>query len=1215
MFLNDEFNKIKHTILESIPKDASVSDIEFEGPEIAIYSRNPKVLLNNGDIIKVLAKRLRKRLVIRSDPALRMPPQQAEAEIKKIVPEEAEISSINFDDNVGEVIIEAKKPGLVIGRNGTTLKEITRKIFWRPSVIRTPPIQSRIVLQLRHALQKDSEKRRGILKTIGQRIHRSVIMRNGWLRFTALGGFREVGRTCLFVQTAESNVLIDCGINVGTSSQGNSFPRLDMPEFDLDELDAVIITHAHLDHCLPPDTPIRMADGRWKPIVDVEPGEQVTSFNWETGEFEPAKCTGKTVTNGHQEILEIITPYHQLVASPNHRFFTIQELEVREVEAQDLQEGMLLPIQRPIMVEKTSPVKLVTDIQYEGLIPLTTDIGEFLRELRLKRHLKQAQVAKSVGVHVNTISKIETNPTSTTLPVIRAITEFYNIEWKTFAEKFEFPRLPETLTPELARLVGYIQGDGHKSNEYSFRITEMDQMLILSYSRLITQLFRVKPSVRERKDTQTPTYTISVNNAQILRFLESNFSTIFSKSKDLEVPEIIQDAPLSIKQEYLKGLFDAEGTVVIGIKFCSYSHKLLRQVQFLLYQLDIPSSVHLKGNVIRLASPYALKRFSELVGFTAPTKNKKLEKRLSSFSDERFVYPSSLIPISSKDLETILREIGILGRIHNSPRITELPMAILDWYRRKKGYVTRPTVEQLLEVLLERYNSIELLKGTLKHNLLTARQQLTIPRSIVAEATGLSTMQIQYREEGNLYDFATEEIEEFLKTQIDRIQDSIRDIVQKIHHILTLNVEWHRIKRINSSPNTKPLIDIEVQPNRSFVAKGIVIHNCGFVPFLYKYGYRGPVYCTKATRNLMTLLQLDYLDVAEREGKLSPYKQKDVKSVVLNTIPLDYGEVTDISPDVRLTLHNAGHILGSSISHLHIGDGLYNVAYTGDFKFSKSRLLEAATSHFPRLETLILESTYGNVDDNLPSRRESERRLIHAINRTIQQRGKVLIPVLAVGRAQEIIVLLEEAIRHKIMEEVPIFIEGMISEATAIHTTHPEYLAHDLRDKIFHYGLNPFLADCFTQVDSSKARPDIVEGEPCVILATSGMLSGGPSVDYFRYLAPDPKNTVIFVSYQIEGTLGRRIQKGQKEIPMTGGKNSKPQIVKVALNIETVEGFSGHSDRRQLINYTKQVTPRPEKVITCHGEKSKCIGLAKSLKKILRTETHAPTNLETLRLV
>jgi len=242
MFLDDEFNKIKKTILDSIPKDASVSDIEFEGPEIAIYSRNPKVLLDNGNIVKELAKRLRKRLVVRSDPALRMPPEEATKAINQIVPEEADISSINFDDNVGEVIIEAKKPGLVIGRNGVTLKEITRKIFWRPSVIRTPPIQSRIVLQLRHALQKDSEKRRGILKTIGQRIHRSVLMRNGWLRFTALGGFREVGRTCIFVQTAESNVLVDCGINVGTSSQGNSFPRLDMPEFDLDELDAVIIT-------------------------------------------------------------------------------------------------------------------------------------------------------------------------------------------------------------------------------------------------------------------------------------------------------------------------------------------------------------------------------------------------------------------------------------------------------------------------------------------------------------------------------------------------------------------------------------------------------------------------------------------------------------------------------------------------------------------------------------------------------------------------------------------------------------------------------------------------------------------------------------------------------------------------------------------------------------------------------------------------------------
>ena len=117
------------------------------------------------------------------------------------------------------------------------------------------------------------------------------------------------------------------------------------------------------------------------------------------------------------------------------------------------------------------------------------------------------------------------------------------------------------------------------------------------------------------------------------------------------------------------------------------------------------------------------------------------------------------------------------------------------------------------------------------------------------------------------------------------------------------------------------------------------LDHCGLVPFLYKYGYDGPVYCSAPTSNLMTLLQLDYLDVAGKQGVTPYYDQKDVRECVLHTIPLRFGVVTDIAPDIRLTLHNSGHILGSAMSHLHIGEGLHNIVYTGDYKFSRTMLL------------------------------------------------------------------------------------------------------------------------------------------------------------------------------------------------------------------------------------------------------------------------------------
>jgi len=127
------------------------------------------------------------------------------------------------------------------------------------------------------------------------------------------------------------------------------------------------------------------------------------------------------------------------------------------------------------------------------------------------------------------------------------------------------------------------------------------------------------------------------------------------------------------------------------------------------------------------------------------------------------------------------------------------------------------------------------------------------------------------------------------------------------------------------------------------------------------------------------------------------------------------------------------------------------------------------------------------------------------------------------------------------------------------------------------------------------------------------MLTGGPSVEYFKLLAPDPRNSIIFVSYQIEGTLGRRVQKGWKEIPMRN-REGKIEVVNVKMEVHTIEGFSGHSDRRQLLSYVQQITPKPERIITCHGENNKCVSLANAIHKKFRIETRVPYNLETLRL-
>jgi len=627
---------ISQHILNNIPPQAEVTRIEYEGPALAVYTKKPEVLVEQSHIIADIVKMIRKRIVVRSDPSIRAKERETERLIKKIVSEEAEITNINFDPSLGEVIIEAKKPGVVIGKNGEVLQEIIKQTHWRPRILRSPPIPSKIIAHMRHFLYSESKERERILRSIGERIFRPRVYETGDVRLTALGGFQQVGRSSILVQTRESNVLLDCGINPGSTSSLRAFPRLDTPQFDIDALDAVIISHAHLDHC-------------------------------------------------------------------------------------------------------------------------------------------------------------------------------------------------------------------------------------------------------------------------------------------------------------------------------------------------------------------------------------------------------------------------------------------------------------------------------------------------------------------------------------------------------------------------------------------------GFLPFLFKYGYDGPVYCSAPTSSLMTLLQLDYLDVANKQGFMAPYGQKDVRDTVMHTIPLRYGSVTDIAPDIRLTLHNSGHILGASLVHLHIGEGLHNLVYTGDYKFGKSMLLEPAVAMFPRVETIITESTYGAPGDIMPTRADSEQKITTIINDTLDRQGKVLIPVPAVGRAQEIMLIIDDYMRRGLLKEAPVFVEGMISEATAIHTAYPEYLAKNVRNSILYEGINPFQSDYFTIVEHPSAREEIVDGDQCIILATSGMLEGGPVIDYFKRLAGDKRNTIIFVSYQIDGTMGSRVQKGISDVPIINS-NGKMEVMNVEMQVESVGGFSGHSDRRQLVGYLQRIRPKPERVIVVHGEKSKSLSMANLFKRKYNVDALVPEVLETIKL-
>ncbi|MCX8184149.1 MAG: beta-CASP ribonuclease aCPSF1 [Sulfolobales archaeon] len=396
------------------------------------------------------------------------------------------------------------------------------------------------------------------------------------------------------------------------------------------------------------------------------------------------------------------------------------------------------------------------------------------------------------------------------------------------------------------------------------------------------------------------------------------------------------------------------------------------------------------------------------------------------------------------------------------------------------------------------------------------------------------------------------------------------------------------------------------------------LDHAGLVPYLFKFGYDGPVYMTQATRDLMVLLEKDLLELTRREGRGLPFDSRHIQEALLHTITLRYGEVTDIAPDVRLTLYNAGHILGSAIAHLHVGNGLHNIVYTGDFKYDKTKLLDKANNVFPRVDTLIIEGTYGGTEQ--PSREESAEKLVEIIKKTIEREGKVLIPSLAIGRPQEVILIIADAMRAGKLPEVPVFIDGMINEVTAIHTAYPELLSRELRSRIYN-SENPFTHSSFEVVGVNTARSEIVESSgPCVIISTSGMLNGGPAVEYFRLMAENPKNSLIFVNYQVEGTLGRKIRDGAREAHILVG--DKIELVKVAMEVHSIEGFSGHSDRAQVLRYLKEIETKPKRIVINHGEPTALESLKTAILRKAReiglppsVEIATPRILDSLALV
>ena len=372
----------------------------------------------------------------------------------------------------------------------------------------------------------------------------------------------------------------------------------------------------------------------------------------------------------------------------------------------------------------------------------------------------------------------------------------------------------------------------------------------------------------------------------------------------------------------------------------------------------------------------------------------------------------------------------------------------------------------------------------------------------------------------------------------------------------------------------KPMIkDEDLKGVEAIFISHAHLDHVGYLPHIYSKGYRGHVYATKPTMELTAVLISDYMRLSN---------PKDVTKDGLNRLQKSY-KVTDFKKDVKvgdLTIRflQSGHIVGSSM--VLISDGKKTLLYSGDVNMTKTKLLDGADSKGLSANTLIIESTYGARKDVFPGEGVIAQKTLKSIKETLAMGGKVIIPSFAVGRAQEILLMLDDYVNSGLLPKVPIYVDGMINKAMRIHRHNVIFCRKELQMRILMSDYDPFKSSNFVPVENKSLRSKIVNDEgSAIIVTTSGMITGGPIMYYLARLGGNSMNKLILVGYQAEGTPGRMLQDGAKKIKLDDKE------VRIGLSVET-QHLSAHADRPQLEMLIKRVNGL-RNVFIMHGEKSK----------------------------
>ncbi len=391
------------------------------------------------------------------------------------------------------------------------------------------------------------------------------------------------------------------------------------------------------------------------------------------------------------------------------------------------------------------------------------------------------------------------------------------------------------------------------------------------------------------------------------------------------------------------------------------------------------------------------------------------------------------------------------------------------------------------------------------------------------------------------------------------------------------------------------------------------IDHCGNLPTLVRQGFSGPIFCTPPTRDLLRIMLEDSAKIQEEDAAhlniarnyaepwVQPlYSRHDVDRTLSQAVQVPYGKETDVTKSVRFKLVEAGHILGSAMVLLTAAgpDRERVLSFSGDMGRRGMPILKP-TSPLAPADVLVCESTYGNRLHR--SFEETVEKLYAVIRDTVDRGGKVLIPAFSLGRTQLIVHVLQLGLRKGRIPRIPVYVDSpLAAEVAEVYRAHPnsftDAIAQDLKE-----GHGLLGGDGVTYVrDFEQSTLLATRPGSSVIIASSGMCDAGRIQQHLKVLVDDPRCSIILVSYQAQGTTGRKLLEPKPTVRFQGRDWNK------WIEVHHLDGFSGHADRDDFIAYLTPMVGKVKKVRLIHGEREQAEALAETLRELGFTDVAVP---------